>query len=700
MPKRQQNFLMTLIFVFLTLGAALKAQDVCVFAIEENYPGILEQVSGLYAIPATDDDFKTRLFRDAMKLGIPRSELNQWGNRVGKDDVILEVATAIGVDDVYKQWLEGADYNECQYIKGTVAKYAAIYGRNALAIELIGELDDSPEKWEVLCRLSFSLGYEGNDMQMQILLNNFAKTGKLLGVHEQKQTEGLKELEDEKSKLFEQFTPAQWRECFLLAYHSGLAASGRPISESLNSDISTVLFRDTVRAFRAHHLIRARKTEKTLEQIQGMESARLKMNILHLVINETSSCQGEQSVDVKGLGKELFQTYLTPVSERYYCKSEVFKLFEEFDFGTIEPIEEIPFVASEFVLDVFEPAHDERDTSNVFASCISSGFCKDGLDKIALIESNEQRASWLKSVLTRFERQNELNAAWTVRKNFSSVLGGGAAGDEAYLVRLVTLACRNGNFELAETFVNQSEDQDRKQDARFTLAAHRQNSEDLELINTLHPEISSNFKKDLAAIDPNEQLEWLYKLGLRLLDENQLLILRDQIKREFALRKESKSKEKVARMVRSAARSMTPLGEIRQSFMEELAEILGIHLGPRKATAQGIEKVLKKLQKLKREDTKLTKEEKTLFFALCKESRETTDAKGDQTLARVAVAYAELGEKEEVTKLINLIEIQDERFFALLNCAMAYPPSSAPIFRGRTYMDFKRDGGFLPGGIF
>ena len=700
MAKRQQNFLVTLIFVVLTPGSVLMAQDVNDFAREEGNTGILEQVSGLYAIHATDDEFKTKLFRDAMKPGIPRSELNQWGNWVGKDDVILEVATAIGADDIYKQWLKGADYDERQYINGTVAKYAAKYGRNALAIELIGRLDDSPEKWDVLCRLSFALGYEGNDMQMQILLNDFEKTWKSLGDHEQEQEEGLKDSKEEKSKLFAEYTPAQWRECFLLAYHSGLAASGRSFSESLNNEISTVLFRDTVRAYRAHHLFRTRKTKKTLEQIQGMESARLKMNILHLVINEASSRQSEQSIDVKGLGKELFQMYLTPVNERNYCKSEVFKLFEEFDFGTIEPIGGIPFVASEFVVDVFELASDGRDTSKVFHSCISSGFCKDGLDKIALIESNERRASWLKSVLTRFEKQNELKAAWAVRKKFSPVLGGGAAGDKAYLVRLVALACRNGDFELAETFVNQCEDQDRKQEARFTLAAHRQNSEDLKLINSLHPEIFTNFEKDLAAIDPEEQLEWLYKLGLRLLDENQLLILGDRIKREFTLRKESDSKEKVARMVSNAARSMTPLGEIRQSFMEELAEILGIHLGPRKATALGIEKVLNKLQKLKREDTRLTKEEQTRFFALCKESSETTDAKGDQSLSRVAVAYAELGEKEVVTKLINLIENQDERFFALLNCSMAYPPSSAPIFRGRTYMDFKRKGGFLPGGIF
>ena len=686
----------TLLFIFLLFGAVFLQRQASMAAIEENEKISLGQSSDRYISFAKKNAFKVSLFREAMKLGMPRSEVNRWGNRVGRDDVILEVATAIRADDVYKNWLERADFDKRQYVIGTVAKYAAKYGRSALAIRLLGELDDSREKLEVYCRLSFALGYEGNDMEMQVLLEHFEK----MQMAEKDKKKRPANVERDKSKMFEEFEPKQWQECFLFAYHSGWAASGRTINKDLNRDVSTVLFRDCVRAYRANYLVRNGKLRKSLEQVRAMESSRLQANLLHLLINDVCTDHCDQSMDTEELGKELFEKYQAPVEERNYSKSAVFNLFKKFEFGSTEPIEGLPLVTSEIVQDVFELNENQQDASYVLDSCIKSGFCKDGIRKAKAIRDSERRKRWLKSILDRLEMENELQSAWSVRKKFSTTFGDGVAGGEAYLLRLVSLACLRKQFELAETFANKIKDENRLQDARFTLAAHRQSNDDLKIIKTVHPDIFNDFRRDLDAIAGDKQLEWLFDLGLRSLDERKLLVLSAEIKREFALRKESKSKEKVARMVSGAARSMTPLGEIRQSFMEELAEILGIKLGPRKATVPDIEKVLDKLQKMKREDTKLTKEEKQLLFRLCKESRKTMDAGGDRALAKVAVTYAGLGEKEEVTKLINLIKNRDERFFALLNCAMAYPPTSAPIFRGRTYVSFKREGGFLPGGLF
>ena len=122
------------------------------------------------AIGQTADDaaaakFKVELFRTAMNLGIPRSEVNRWGGRIGEDEVTLEVATALQVDDVYRDWLQDAEDEEGrQYVLSVVAQHAAKYARADLALQTLQQLDDSSKKLDVLLRVAFVLGYEEREM--------------------------------------------------------------------------------------------------------------------------------------------------------------------------------------------------------------------------------------------------------------------------------------------------------------------------------------------------------------------------------------------------------------------------------------------------------------------------------------------------------------------------------------------------------
>ncbi len=622
--------------------------------------------------------FKLELFRSAMNLGIPRSRVNEWGGRVGEDEATLEVATALRADDVYHKWLQNADESERQYIVSAVARNAAKYGRTDLALEMSQQLKEPSKKLEVLMRITFLLGHEGKTMQFQQLLDDLER------MHDA-EVDGR---DKNKTKPFEEHPLAQWREAFLFAYHSGVGASGNPISEDdLKRDVSTVLFRDSVRAYRACKLMRDAKHEQALATVREMESELMQVNFLHSLIVDLPQNRPQIKASNSELGELLFKKFHALEGGKDHAKSDVFKLFEEFDLGEVEPIDGLPLVADELIRDVFDLNGFRLKSMNVLAACIESGFCKDGLRAVKMIDDKDLRAAWLKSVLKRFETRGELTAAWETRNKYKSELGGGVKNDEAYLGQLVTWACRRSDFRHADSFLMRIEDEQQWRDARFTVAAHRQNKEDMELIRSRHATIFIEFKRDLASIDEEKQLEWLYKLGLHSLEERRLLILGDEIKRKFSARKGSESRNKVARQVHSAIHSMTPLPQTRQRFMEDLAVILG-----EKTNREGLDKILKQLRNQKPGEL-LNAGEKLSLVKTCVEARQNMRPNEyDQTLGKIAVACAVLG-KQEVTKLVDLIESRTERFYTLLNCAMAFPPKSAPVFQGKTYRDRIQRGG-------
>lgn len=648
---------------------------------------------------SSDDSIKVKLFREAMNLGIPRSEVNQWRNRIGEDGVTLEVATALRVDDVFREWLEGADDDERQYILSTVSRYAAEYGRLDLALQLLPELKDSPEKMVAMFQTAFTLGHQAKELQLKRLLNDLKR------MHDNEApTQDDEEMPDgnggTKERLFEENTLVQWRECFWFAYYCGVAASDNPMGENLSRDVPTVLFRDTIRAHRVYCLVRDAKIQQALETARTLESARLQSLLLHALIEDPQVPANYPLADLAALGEELFNKFYALTGEKDYAESEVFQLFDQFDLGEIQPIEGIPWMASELVFDVFELVGFQQNAATVLDTCIESGYCNTGLEIAKQIKDDGQRGEWLKCVLKRFERRNELRAAWEVRKNFRTEVAGGSADDDAYLGKLINMACRKTDFELAEEFLRSVDDEERQRDARFTIAAHRKNEVDLELIDRLQPEIIPEFRQQLAIVDEERQLEWLYEQVLRFQDERSLLILRDEIKSEFASRKDSQSRDQVAQMVSSAARSMTPIGETRERVMEELAKILGRELEPRTGPEQGIDKVLQRLQN-QEPGTPMSKDRKTFFYDLCvKSCEDLSPGERDIALSQVAAAYATLGEEDEVTRFVELIEDRKERFYALLNCAMAFPAVTTPIFRGNSYRDRLQHGGFRPGGIF
>lgn len=632
-----------------------------------------DEVADSKAITTPSKDFKVELFRSAMKLGIPRSKVNDWGGRIGADDVTLEVATALGVDDVYEKWLQDAREEERQSIMSTVATYAAKYGRTDLALKLSQQLEDSSKKIEAMFQIAFLLGHESMEEQFQLFLVELNRMHDAdAGGHDR-----------DNSSLFEEHTLAQWRESFLFAYHSGIASSVDPIrEEDLARDISTVLFRDSVRAFKAYQLMRDEKPSQALAIILKMESELLQVNLLHSLIADLPMNENQIPADSSELGKLLFEKYLALDNKRDYTNSNVFKLFEEFDIGEIEPIDGIPFAANELIREVFDLSGFRLESREILAACIESGFCKDGLRAAAKIENNDLRSKWLKSVLRRFETRGELEAAWETRDKYKEELGVGVDNGEAYLGQLVTLACRQGNFELADSFLIRIKDDEQSQDARFTIAAHRQNDEDLQLIQSRHSKVFTDFERELASVDEEEQLAWLYQLGLHSSDERQLLLLGEKIKREFVARKESNSRAKVARQVLGAVNSMTPLPQTHQRFMENLAEILGA-----KTEQDGFDRVLTQLENQK-PDTMLSADDNLSILNFCVKARQTMNPnEADREIGKVAVAYAVLGSQQEVTKLIDLIENRNKRFYALLNCAMVFPPESTPRFQGRKYRD-------------
>ena len=116
--------------------------------------------------------------------------------------------------------------------------------------------------------------------------------------------------------------------------------------------------------------------------------------------------------------------------------------------------------------------------------------------------------------------------------------------------------------------------------------------------------------------------------------------LRDEIKREFALRKDSKFRDKVARQVHSAANSFTPLGETRTRLMADLGRILGAGVRLERRSATGVDKVLNWLRK---QDTDAATNAEKKTFDLCVRFSGNIEDKfeRDAALARIAMVYAE-----------------------------------------------------------
>ena len=320
--------------------------------------------------------------------------------RFGEKEAVIEVAAALGVNEACRELLDQVSDDEREELERIQAIATAVYGRPEQSLRHWKRVDALPAKLDGFCRTAFALGYEGGNMLFESTRDEL-----------------------EKMREFEQrteFSRAQWLETLYFAFHCGAAAAGKDLSPELDREISTVLFRDVVRAFLAKRQMQDSDVQGAVATVEKMEATTLKVSLLQLLISEHAGIDSEHQAG-KSLGQELFAAYHSSFNAKDYAGSSVFNLSTEADLGSQTPIEGIPLVASDLVEDAFDVNHRNSrfraNATTVFAACVRSGFCQDGIAEALLIEDEHQQQEWIRCVLVQFENRYQLQAAWNNHQN-------------------------------------------------------------------------------------------------------------------------------------------------------------------------------------------------------------------------------------------------------------------------------------------
>ena len=262
--------------------------------------------------------------------------------------------------------------------------------------------------------------------------------------------------------------------------------------------------------------------------------------------------------------------------------------------------------------------------------------------------------------------------------------------DDEYLVRLVTLASRKRDFTIAEQFLLDVKDQSQLNNARLMIAAYRQSDEDRQLLNTELPGVVENFRRQLAKVQDKNQLMWLHSKSLRM-EEIQFAILGAEIHREIALRANTPERKDIIWNLRRAHRSAE---QFRQQSLERQAEIFGVSIDGFSVPLQRVDELLRQLPA-----TDQSRRQR-LLDEMVKQCNELAPLERDHLIGQIAVALAKLGDEKSVLDSLQQIENRKLKCFALLNCAMIFPPRTSPLLRDSKYRSRIVRGGFEPGGIF
>ena len=607
-----------------------------------------------------DKRFKLELFRQA--VGIKQ--------KADYRDLLAEAAIALGVasqpefSHLVARLPDGVTENyheQLRAVRGATA--AASYAQAEYAQQVFDRMEPTIEKLELAVHLAFAQGFKSKKPEM---LNVLAKLDALKGKRLTWIGGDLEE--DDVREISEQKLSTLRAELFC-AYHCGRASSGQQLDPEFETEIGQPLFRDLVRIHRIRFLQKEGLVRDALAETRGLESVQLRHGITYQIAQALIGTNSEPT-EREAVSKALFESLLATAkddakADQSFSLDSCFEELERLDCE--EPTGDL----------LTDSLPDSVELIGVLQVSIDLGFCLDGSDVAALIENKRLRREWLKAVLRLKEHKGELEAAWQTSRQLRDKFNFELGSADAYADSLARAAVRARRFEIAETLVSAIEDAEVADAARDYLSIHRGNDADLVRARALAPKLFADFDRELAAVESEKQLQWLLTASVKFRRKLDVDPLYGRIKREIEARRESKSRARVVKEARKFLNSFTKPDKVSLRLLGEFVRILDVDVMPSDGPMAGIEAILQRIDKQPNMTPDQFARYNKLLRRFCTKLDKEQDR--DSVFADIALLMAKRGNQASVTEMNGLIRAPSAKIKSLIDCAIAYPPTTKPI---------------------